>query len=211
MNFLSKIYELSKNILTIPPIYDIYYNNIEPHPAKKTITSIISCDTNFTVTKKNIDSYFLNVDDKYNYALIVMDNYSLDDTMEFFMNEGRLLKNTCYCRYRKNTDTQKVYHDGGILAARKIKSDYIYFIKNNGIILEDTFKTITLNFNNTGVCLFEFINDSFIGVKRNAFLKNSKQYYYLLNNFKKIEPLSEKHFAMSLQSCPIKLFHQKTS
>lgn len=62
---------------------DCRSSNFQIQDDRETVAAIISCYNYFDYTKQAIDSYYKCINNNYNFALIVMDDHSTDQTNSF--------------------------------------------------------------------------------------------------------------------------------
>jgi len=79
-------------------------------------------------------SYFLSLDDRYQYILVVIDDCSLDKTSEYIVDEIQNKENVVYLRFKDNGGLTRLWNYGVDYCLKRLQAEYIFLVNNDILI-----------------------------------------------------------------------------
>jgi len=98
------------------------------------VAVIMSLFNHCEYTRQALNSYYLSLDDRYHYILVLIDDCSSDETQKYIENETKVRNNIVYLRFRDNGGLTRLWNYGIHFAIKQLHADYI-ILANNDILI----------------------------------------------------------------------------
>jgi len=98
------------------------------------VAVIMSAFNHWEYTQQALKSYYLSLDDRYHYIMVLIDDASSDKIPQQIENEIKSYDNMVYLRFKDNGGLTQTWNFGINFAIKRFKADYIV-LANNDILI----------------------------------------------------------------------------